>query len=376
MQDPRLTTLAHRIIDYSVSLQPKERILIECTGIEVPMAQALVRAAYEAGGVPFLTLQVPELQRELLWRATREQLEAIGRFEAGRMSEMNAYVGVRAGRNASELSDVPSDRMAMYRKYWWEPVHSRIRVARTKWCVLRYPNAAMAQAAGMSTQAFEEFYFRVCNLDYARMAAAIEPLKERMERADRVHIKGPGTDLSFSIAGVPAVPCCGQRNIPDGELFTAPVKESVEGVITFNTASVYHGTTFEKVRLEFERGRIVREDANDPARLATVLDTDPGARYVGEFSLGFNPFILAPMKDTLFDEKITGSFHFTPGNAYESADNGNRSAVHWDMVCIQRPEWGGGEISFDGELIRKDGRFVPPDLAALNPEELGAEYDS
>ncbi|HEX6972478.1 MAG TPA: aminopeptidase [Limnochordia bacterium] len=374
MEDPRLEKLAQNLIGYSVALQPGERILIECTGIEVPIVRALIRAAYAAGGVVHVSLQEPAVLRALLLEATREQLEEIGRFEAARMQEMHAYIGVRAGLNQNELSDVPPAQLALYRKHWWEPVHSQIRVARTKWCVLRYPNAAMAQSAGMSTEGFEAFYFRVCNLDYRRMSEAIEPLRRLMEQTDQVHITGPGTDLRFSIKGIGAVPCCGHRNIPDGELFTAPVRESVEGYVTFNVTSVYQGTVFEKVRLEFEEGRIVRASASDEERLKAVLDTDPGARYVGEFSLGFNPFILHPMRDTLFDEKIAGSFHFTPGNAYEEADNGNRSAVHWDLVCIQRPEYGGGEIYFDGELIRKDGRFLPPELAGLNPEALGAAH--
>jgi aminopeptidase len=223
----------------------------------------------------------------------------------------------------------------------------------------------------MSTGAFEDFYFDVCTLDYARMSEAMDPLKALMDRTDRVHIKGPGdTDLRFRIGGIDAVKCDGEYNIPDGEIYTAPVKDSVEGVIAYNTPTHYQGTTFTDVRLTFRGGKIVEATSSDPERINQILDTDDGARFVGEFAIGCNPYITWVMKDTLFDEKIAGSFHFTPGAAYDDCDNGNRSAVHWDMVVIQTDEYGGGEIWFDDVLIRKDGLFVLPELEGLNPDEL------
>jgi len=236
--------------------------------------------------------------------------------------------------------------------------------------VLRWPTPSMAQSAGMSTEAFEDFYFEVCTMNYRKMANAMVPLEKRMKSADRVDLKGPGTELTFSIKGIGAKMCKGDRNIPDGEVFSCPVKNSVNGRIQFNTPTIYSGTKFEKIGLEFKDGKIINASANNLKRLNEILDTDEGARYIGEFSLGFNPYIQNPMCDILFDEKIAGSLHFTPGQAYEECDNGNRSAVHWDMVLIQRPEWGGGEVWFDGELIRKDGLFVPQDLRALNPSKL------
>lgn len=368
MRDPRIGRLAKQLISYSAELQPGERLLIELTGLEIPLAKALIKEAYAVGGRPYVSIKDQELLGEQLRGANEALLADIARWEGERMSAMSAYIGIRAGRNAAELASVPAEKMDLYQRIWWEPVHSQMRVPNTRWCVLRYPNHAMAQLANKSLEAYEDFYFDVCTLDYARMSEAMNPLVERMEAADEVRIVGPGTDLRFSIKGMPAVKCAGKRNIPDGEVYTAPLRESVEGTITYNTPSLYQGVSFEGVSFKFEQGKIVSARANNQERLERILNTDAGARYVGEFSLGVNPFIKEPMKDTLFDEKIHGSLHFTPGNAYKSCDNGNRSAIHWDLVCIQRPEYGGGSIYFDGELIRRDGRFVVPELAQLDSE--------
>jgi aminopeptidase len=244
------------------------------------------------------------------------------------------------------------------------------RVNKTKWVVLRWPHPAMAQSAGMSTEAFENFFFTVCAMNYSKLEPGMAALKSLMEETDGVRITGPGTDLRFSIKGIPAIACGGDHNIPDGEVFTCPVRDSVEGHVQFNAPSIYQGTAFDSVRLAFSKGKVVEATANNTQRINQILDSDEGARYIGEFSIAFNPHVLQPMRDILFDEKIAGSFHFTPGQAYETADNGNRSQVHWDLVCIQRPDYGGGEIYFDGRLIRKDGRFVIKELQGLNPENL------
>jgi aminopeptidase len=265
------------------------------------------------------------------------------------MEKMDAYIGVRGSANTSELSDVPAEKMDLYQRLWWQPVHIGERVRNTKWVVLRYPTPSMAQAARMSTRAFEDYFFDVCTADYQKMARDQEPLKKRMEAAKQVRLVGPGTDLEFSIADIPVVCCNGKRNIPDGEVFTAPVKLSGKGVIRFNTQSLYQGTVFDGIELELAEGRIVRATCtNEPDKLNQILDSDEGARYIGEWSIGCNNRVKKPMLDTLFDEKIGGSIHFTPGNAYDEADNGNRSRVHWDLVLIQTPEYGGGEIWFDG----------------------------
>lgn len=370
MKDPRIAQLAKNLITYSVNLQKGEKVLIENFGLQRELVTALVKEAYEAGGQPYVLLKDHIVDRSLLMGATDEHYSKIAEYEANVMKDMDAYIGLRAGDNAMELSDVPAEKMQIQGRNLMKKVHLDIRVAKTKWVVLRYPTSSMAQLAKMSTEAFEDFYFDVCNLDYSKMDNAMNALKELMERTDKVRITGPGTDLSFSIKGIPAVKCAGLANIPDGEVYTSPVRDSVNGTIAYNAPSPYNGFTYENVKLTFENGKIIDATANDTERINKIFDTDEGARYVGEFAIGVNPYILHPMGDILFDEKIDGSFHFTPGQAYEKADNSNRSDVHWDLVCIQRPEYGGGEIYFDDVLIRKDGRFVLPELEKLNPENL------
>lgn len=369
--DARIEKLAKNLVNYSCGVKPGDKVYVQITGKETEaLGRQIVREVYEAGGLPFVHVTSPRLQREQLMHCTKEQIRLMAQVDALEMSQMDCYIGVRGSENISELADVPSEKMQIYDTYYATPVHFEIRVPKTRWVVLRYPNDSMAQLAGKSTEAFEDFYFDVCNLDYSRMAEAMKPLIALMERTDKVRIVGPGTDLTFSIKGIPVVPCSGNMNIPDGEVYTAPVRDSVNGVLTYNTPSVNKGFAFENIRFEFENGKIVKAEANDTERLNQILDTDEGARYIGEFAIGVNPYILAPMKDTLFDEKICGSIHFTPGNSYEDAFNGNRSSIHWDLVMIQREEYGGGEIYFDDVLIRKDGRFVIPELEVLNPENL------
>lgn len=328
----------------------------------------IIRNVYKKGGMPFTEIRDSEITREVLMGCRREQAEFINECQLAQMKGMQAYIAIRAGNNSAELSDVPSENLNMYSRITTPTLDYRVN--HTKWVILRYPNPSMAQLAGQSLDAFEDFYFDVCTLDYAKMNRAMDALAALMEKTDNVKIKGPGTDLSFSIKGIPAVKCAGECNIPDGEVYTAPVRESMNGIISYNTPSEEQGFTYENIVFEIKNGKIVDAKANNNERINQLLDTDEGARYFGEFAIGVNPYVLEPMKDTLFDEKIAGSFHLTPGAAYEDAFNGNKSAVHWDLVMIQRPEYGGGEIYFDDVLIRKDGLFVIPELECLNPENL------
>lgn len=367
--DLRVKQLADVLVNYSCNVQKNEKVLINYEGeCCKPLVKQLIKNIYARGGMPYVEMRDSSVTREILLGATEEQMDFLNEYQLMQMKGMDCYIAIRAGSNTSEFSDVPSDKLNMYYRKT-QPVLD-YRVNETKWVVLRYPNESMAQLAGTSLESFEDFYFEVCTLDYAKMSKAMDSLVELMNRTDRVHIKGPGTDLTFSIKDIPAIKCAGEMNIPDGEVYTAPVRESMNGVISYNTPSEEQGFTYENIRFEIKDGKIIKAAANDNERINQLLDTDEGARYFGEFAIGVNPYILNPMKDTLFDEKIAGSFHLTPGMAYEDAPNGNDSAVHWDLVMIQRPEYGGGEIYFDDVLIRKDGLFTLPELMCLNPENL------
>ena len=364
MHDARFDKLAKLLVEYSTRLKRNENVLIEAFDVPDEMTIALVRTARKAGAIPFVQVQRARISREIALKANERQLDLAAAHELARMKKMDAYIALRGSHNITELSDVTPDQMKLVTKKM-RPVQDH-RVKKTKWVVLRWPTPAMAQLAGMSTEAFEDFYFEVCTLDYRRLQPGMKALRTLMQRTDRVEIKGPGTDLHFSIKGIAAVICGGDRNIPDGEVFSCPVKVSVQGHVTFNAPTIYQGIGFDNIRLDFRDGKIITATSNQTEKLNKILDSDAGARFIGEFSLGFNPYVLHPMRDILFDEKIAGSFHFTPGQAYDEADNGNRSQVHWDMVNIQRRDYGGGEIYFDGKLIRRDGEFLPKQLRSLN----------
>jgi aminopeptidase len=368
MNDPRCAKLAKLLVHYSTRVKKGDRVLLDMIDVPDEMTVALMRAVRQAGATPLVEVRHTRVNREILRGTDARHAGLIHDLELARMKKMQAYIAIRGADNMSENADVPGDRLALHARVT-RPVLNW-RVNKTRWCVLRWPTPSMAQAANMSTEAFENFYFDVCTMNYRKMARAMVPLYNRMRKADRVQLKSPGTDLAFSIKGIGAKMCEGLLNIPDGEVFSCPVRDSVNGAIQFNTPTIYAGTKFENVRLEFKDGKIVKATSNNTRKLNEILDTDAGARYVGEFALGFHPHILNPMCDILFDEKIAGSLHFTPGQAYEICGNGNHSAIHWDMVLIQRKDWGGGEIWFDGELIRKDGLFLPKDLRPLNPERL------
>lgn len=367
--DDRIKKLSQLLTTYSCSLQKGEKVLIDYEGEEAkPLVRQLIKDAYSLGARPYVNHRDSAVLREILLGADEEQMEFLNDYQLYQMKGMDAYIAIRAGANTSELADVPSDQLNMYYRLTQPTLDYRVN--KTKWVILRYPNPSMAQLAGKSQEAFEDFFFDVCTLDYGKMSKAMDALVDRMNRTDKVRLVGPGTDLTFSIKDIPAIKCAGECNIPDGEVYTAPVKESMNGVISYNTCSEEQGFTYDNIRFEIKKGKIVKATANDTERINALLDTDEGARYFGEFAIGVNPYVLEPMKDTLFDEKICGSFHLTPGMAYEDADNGNKSAVHWDLVMIQREEYGGGEIWFDDVLIRKDGLFITDDLKCLNPEKL------
>ena len=371
MFDNRNTQLAHNLLHHSVNLQEGEKILIEMLGTACSgLAIELIKQAKEIEAIPLFNIIDYKVLRELLLNCNEEQIKEYAKYDLQKMQGADAYIGIRSA-DSKDLEGISKESMDIYNKYYQNPVHFEERVQNTKWCILRFPNEAMAKMAGMSLSEFTDFYYDVCTLDYSKMEIAMDPLKNLLSRTKEVHILGKNTDLTFSVEGIPAEKYFGTYNIPDGEVASCPTKYSANGHIQYNTKTMYNGITFENIYFELKDGKIIKAEAgNKTKELNEILDTDEGARYIGEFAFGLNPYIHNTMGDTLFDEKVAGSFHFTPGTALEESDNGNRSAIHWDIVCIQTPEYGGGEIFFDNVLIRKDGEFVLEELKALNPENL------
>ncbi len=364
MKDIRNEILAKQLIDYSIAMQPGEILYLEMKGKEtLELGKEIIRHATAKGVTPVWFYNDESILRNFLGAASEAQFKQAADMHLHWMQKAHGYIGLRGSDNPFDLADIDSKQRVMWNKLFVHPVHMEERVKRTKWVVLRYPNNAMAQLAETSQEKFEKFYFEVCCADYAKMSKAEDKLKALMDATDKVRLVAPGTDLRFSIKGINSIKCDGKCNIPDGEVYTAPVRDSVNGTIAYNTPSLHEGTVYNDISLTFENGKIIKATCSgDNEKLNKVFDTDEGARYVGEFAVGVNPFILHPMKDTLFDEKIAGSIHFTPGQCYDEAPNGNSSAIHWDLVLIQRSDYGGGEIWFDDKLIRKDGVFTDPDL--------------
>ncbi|MBO6243205.1 MAG: aminopeptidase [Clostridia bacterium] len=367
----KVSKLASNLLNHSVKLKKDEKILIEMLGIDcTDLAVELIKQAKEIGAIPLFNIIDYKVLKEMLLNCSVDQMEAYRKYDLIRMQDVDCYIGIRSA-NPKDLDGISKESMEIYNKIYQTPVHLEERVKNTRWCILRYPNESMAQMARMSLEEFTEFFYNVCTIDYSKMEKAMEPLKQLLSNTDKVHIIGPGTDLTFSVKGIPAEKYYGTFNIPDGEVATCPTKYSSNGHITYNTETTYNGITFKNIYFELKDGKIIKAEAEDKTKeLNEILDTDEGARYIGEFAFGLNPYVERPIGDTLFDEKVKGSFHFTPGTALEESDNGNRSNIHWDIVNIQTPEYGGGEIYFDDVLIRKDGRFVLPELECLNPENL------
>lgn len=368
--DLRIKKLANNLVNYSCKVKQGERVLIEAGyGCEA-LVKEIIREIYKIDAYPFVRLSSSDITREIMNGMTKNLAEDMAKYMKPQMEDMDAYIGISANKNLFDNSNVSADKMETYSIYYSSPIHHDIRVKKTKWVILQYPTPAFAQMASKNTEDFEDYYFKVCNLDYSKMNQAMQALKELMDKTDKVRIVNPETDLAFSIKGINSITCAGEMNIPDGEVYTAPVRDSVNGKITFNVPTMYNGRRFDNISFVFENGKITQATSSNTEELNKILDTDEGARYIGEFAIGVNPYINHPMLDILFDEKINGSFHFTPGSCYDDAYNGNKSAIHWDLVQIQRADYGGGEIWFDDKLIRKDGLFVLDELKPLNPENL------
>lgn len=366
----KLKKLATQVLTYSLKIKKDENLLIEIFGEDgVPLAKEIIKKANKLKVNTYFNIINYQLLKEFINSSNELQIKMYAKHDLSKMKDMDAYIGISSKKSENEFAGIPLEKMEMYNKYYMTPVHFEERIKK-KWCILRYPNNFFAEKNKMTLEKAEEFYFNVCNLNYEKMSKAMDILVDLMNRTDKVKIIGKETNLEFSIKGIKAEKYVGNFNLPDGEVASAPVKDSVNGYITYNTETKYNGHIFNNIKFEFQNGKIVKATANDTVALNEILDTDEGARYIGEFAFGLNPYITHVIGDTLFDEKVCGSFHFTPGAALEESNNGNKSSIHWDIVSIQTKEYGGGEIWFDNVLIRKDGKFILESLKCLNAEML------
>ena len=365
----KIEKLAKNIVNYSIRCKKGDKVLINARDADANIVSALIKEIYNVGGLPFVNESSSKIHKEWLKNLCEENANLQAESELEFMKKMDCFISIKGEINKFETCDINKEKSKLH-QIAFDKVHKE-RVKNTRWVLLISPTPAFAQSAKMSFEQFEDLYYKVCTLDYSKMNKAMDNLKQLMERTDKVQIVSPNTNITFSIKNIPAVKCAGEMNIPDGEVFTAPIKNSVNGIITYNLPTTYNGNCFNNVSLEVKDGKIVKATSDKSDILNSILNTDEGARYFGEFAIGVNPYIRTVYTDSLFDEKRWGSFHFTPGSCYEDeANNGNISAIHWDMVLSQLPEHGGGEIYFDDVLIRKDGMFVLEDLKCLNPENL------
>ena len=367
--DDRIIKYAKVLVNYSVDVQKGDNVWISLQDCPRNLGIAIVKEVVARGGYPYVEYLDSRTNKEIIKAMPKDYYKRKLSWDLPKMKEVDAYIRIRGNYNLFELVDVPTDKVKTQSLNYGEPIN-KVRLKK-KWVIGNFPSPSYAQQAGMSTEEFENYFYNVCTLDYAYMSKQMDALVKLMNKTDKVRIVGKGTDITFSIKGIGAVKCSGERNIPDGEVYTAPVKNSVNGVITFNVPTIENNIRFDNISLTLKDGKIIKATCDkNQDKLNAILDTDEGARYIGEFSFGINPYITIPMLDILFDEKMCGSIHFTPGSSYEDADNTNRSAIHWDMVLSQLPQYGGGEIYFDGKLIRKNGEFVIDSLKGLNPENL------
>lgn len=371
MVDSQWEQLTRTLIGHSLRLRGGESVLIEAFDLpDDRLLRHLVRGAARVGATPLVQSWTTPLLRDLIQGAGDDQVRRWAEADRRRMEGVEAYLSIRGACNPFEWAGLGPAALNRYNDLYLRPVHWDLRIPTKRWCLLKVPGPASAQAAGLSLDRFETLFWEAVVLDFPRLRAALDPLAARLRAATEVRVVAPETDLRFRLGGLPAVPCAGERNLPDGEVFTAPVVDSVEGTIRFNARTYYQGVAFDGIGLEFAGGRVTRADcrAGDVDRLRRILDADDGAARVGEWAIGCNPRLDVAVGDPIYDEKIAGSHHLALGFAYPEADNGNRSRIHWDLVQILTRKAGGGRIELDGEPLLVDGLFLDPAFQGLNPQ--------
>jgi len=365
-----INKLAKNIVEYSLDTQKGEKVIIWGYPDSKPLMLEVGNLIRKHGAHPTFLLFDDDLVLNLLLSAEgSESMDAV--LDLGTkhyhelMDKSDSFIAIR-----SKNADNPYPGVSKEILQKWQMRLGSIFAKFTnqmKWVVFDWPTQLQADKMNMEYGEFFDYVMNMSAMDYRRMEKAAVPLKELLEKTNRVRITGNGTDLEFSIKNIPVIMGTAKNSYIDGEVYTAPVKDSINGKIKYTIPSIYLGNTFKGISFTFKNGRIVEascEDGSDEA-LENILNTDEGSRFIGEFALGINRYVIKAMNDIHYDEKMITSFHLTPGNCYDDAPNGNKSAIHWDLVCDQSESAGGGEIWFDEVLIKKDGIYILPELKEL-----------
>ncbi|GAB4108063.1 MAG: aminopeptidase [Phycisphaeraceae bacterium] len=384
MRDPRLDKLARVLIEYSTQIKPGQIVRLTGAPVAIPLLEALYEAALKAGAFPYVKCQPDTLANIFFQHASEEQLKHVSPLALHEIETIDVSIGLWADTNTKSLSRVDPKRQGLAsaaRKPIMQVFMKRAAAANDpnrypgvkplRWTGTQFPTAASAQDAEMSLTEYEDFVFRAGHLDKEDPVAEWLKIQQQQQKVvdyltgkKEIRFQTPrGTDLTVNIEGMRWVNCCGHENFPDGEVFTGPNLKApdggVNGVVKYSFPAVHHGREVHDIELTFEKGRVVDAKASKNQQfLIDMLDQDPGARSLGEIALGTNFQITEYTKNTLFDEKIGGTFHAAVGAGYPETGNDNASGLHWDMVCDMRPEAGGGTVTVDGEVISRDGRFV------------------
>ena len=366
MIDPRISNLAKILVNYSTEVQPGEKVLLRGTVLSLPLVQETYREIIHAGGFPLVILQDETLEEIFLREANEEQLQYVPEPMKLILGSYDCLINIRGARNSRALSGVDPKRQSIVQSANRELMNlymKRTAEGSFKWTTTLYPTAAHAQDADMSVSDFEDFVFGACHADKAdpsgewrAISAKQQKLVDWLAGKERVVIKGPNIDMQLSIKDRTFINSDGKKNMPSGEIFTGPVEESVNGWVKFSFPAIVAGREVNGVHLIFENGKVIQATAEkNEAFLLQMLDTDEGAKFLGEFAIGTNEGIQQFTKSILYDEKIAGTIHMALGNGYPETGSKNVSAIHWDMICEMRD---GGDIFIDDELFYRSGKFM------------------
>lgn len=353
--DKRWKQLSNLLVDYSMKVQPGEKVMIAMVEMETyPLVLALSEAVIKAGAYPQVQFLSEELNRLLLKHGNREQINRVPEIEAHGMEWADVYFGLRGAHNLDVFWDIPADKLSALRRAMGKV--STLRWEKTRWCLLRVPNAALAHQAGVDEQTVTDMFFNSCLQDWPGLSREWQRQADILGQGREVRVIGRETDLRFSIAGRTWEVFDGKLNMPDGEIATSPVETSVDGHIYFDFPGVLGGRLLEDIRLRWNKGKLVQATAaTHQDFLQAVTRTDPGASRIGEFAFGTNQAITRYSRDILLDEKIGGTIHIALGRAYSSTGGTNTSAIHWDIVKDMREE---GQVYLDGKLIFEKGNLL------------------